>query len=132
MTLFDMKEVVALATDLGRASARVEREADKVLERGALGVKDAMAADARARHAGGSAAKHFPSSISYDRRYGVGRLAYEIGPDKDRRQGALGNILYFGTSNNAPTLDVEAGLIEEEPRFLSEMAQMLERVTLDD
>lgn len=126
MTLFDMREVTALATDLGRTSKAVEREADKVLERGALGVKNAMAADAKASHSG--YAKRFASSISYDRRYGVGRLSYEIGPDKSRAQGALGNLIYFGSRNNAPTLDIEAGLIAEEPRLMSEMAKMLERV----
>lgn len=126
MTLFDMGEVRALATDLGRTTKEVEREADKVLERGALGVKNAMVEDAKASHNG--YARRFASSISYDRRYGVGRMSYEIGPDKSRPQGALGNLLYFGSRNNAPTLDIEAGLIAEEPRFLSEMGKMLERV----
>lgn len=126
MTLIDLSEVKALATDLGRTTKEVEREADKVLERGALGVKNAMVEDARSSHSG--YAKRFASSISYDRRYGVGRMSYEIGPDKSRPQGALGNLLYFGSRNNAPTLDIEAGLIAEEPRLMSEMGKMLERV----
>ena len=126
MTLIDLSEVKALATDLGRTTKEVEREADKVLERGALGVKNAMQEDAKSSHSG--YAKRFASSISYDRRYGVGRMSYEIGPDKSRRQGALGNLLYFGSRNNAPTLDIEAGLIAEEPRLMSEMGKMLERV----
>ena len=126
MTLIDLSEVKALATDLGRTTKEVEREADKVLERGALGVKNAMVEDAKSSHSG--YAKRFASSISYDRRYGVGRMSYEIGPDKSRPQGALGNLLYFGSKNNAPTLDIEAGLIAEEPKFLSEMGKMLERV----
>ena len=126
MTLIDLSEVKALATDLGRTTKAVEREADKVLERGALGVKNAMVEDAKSSHSG--YAKRFASSISYDRRYGVGRMSYEIGPDKSRPQGALGNLLYFGSKNNAPTLDIEAGLIAEEPKFLSEMGKMLERV----
>ena len=126
MTLIDLSEVKALATDLGRTTKEVEREADKVLERGALGVKNAMVEDAKSSHSG--YAKRFASSISYDRRYGVGRMSYEIGPDKSRPQGALGVLLYFGSKNNAPTLDIEAGLIAEEPKLLSEMGKMLERV----
>lgn len=125
MTLIDLSEVRALATDLGKVTRDVEKEADKVLERGALGVKEAMAEDAQ-RLTGH--AKHFHRSISYDRRYGVGRMSYEIGPDKSRRQGALGNLLYFGSRNNAPQLDIESGLIAEEPKLLSEMGKMLERV----
>ena len=126
MTLFDFGEVRALATDLGRTTRAVEKGADKVLERSALGVKNVMVGQAKASHSG--YAKRFASSISYDRRYGVGRMSYEVGPDKSRPQGALGNLLYFGSKNNAPTLDIEAGLIAEEPKLLSEMGKMLERV----
>ncbi|MGP5375281.1 hypothetical protein ACTXM8_04685 [Brachybacterium alimentarium] len=126
MTLFDFSEVRALATDLGNTTKAVEKEADRVLERGALGVKNAMAEEARASHKGH--ARSFAGSISYDRRYRAGTMAYEIGPDKSRRQGALGNLLYFGSRNNAPTLDIEHGLIAEEPKLMSEMAKMLERV----
>ena len=124
-SLIDLSEVRALATDLGKTTREVEKEADRVLERGALGVKNVMAADAQ-RLTGH--AKHFHRSISYDRRAGVGRLSYEVGPDKERMQGALGNLVYFGSRNNAPQLDIEAGMIEEEPRLMSEMGKMLERV----
>lgn len=125
MNLFDMREVVSLATDLGKTSRAVESEAERVLERGALNVKNKMAEDAQVH---GGHAKRFASSISYERRSRVGQIGFEIGPDKDRPQGALGNLLYFGSKNNAPTLDVEAGLIDEEPRLMSEMAKMLGRV----
>lgn len=123
MTVIDTSELRALAVDLGKASGAVAKGADKVLERGALGVKNAMVEDASARHSGHG--KHFPRSISYD---ADGRLGYVIGPDKSRRQGALGNLFYFGSKNNAPTLDVEHGLIVEEPKLLSEMSKMLGRV----
>lgn len=123
MTSIDLSEVHALAVDLGKVSGAVEKGADRVLERSALGVKKKMVEDAQARHQGH--AKHFPRSISYDQ---DGRLGYVIGPDKSRRQGALGNLLYFGSSKNGPTLDIEAGLIAEEPKLLSEMGKMLERV----
>ena len=124
MTLIDLSEVRALATDLGKVPREVEKEADRVLERGALGVKNVMVADAQ-RHTGH--AKHFHRSLSYDRSPGS-RLSYEVGPDKDRMQGALGNLLYFGSRNNGPTLDIEAGMVAEEPRLMSEMGKMLERV----
>ena len=123
MTAIDTSELKALAADLGRVSGTVAREADRVLERGALGVKNAMVEQARSSHS--QYARHFAGSISYDQ---AGALRYEIGPDKSRRQGALGNLLYFGSRNNAPTLDIEAGLIAEEPRLMSEMGKMLERV----
>jgi hypothetical protein len=55
--------------------------------------------------AGGIAhAPDYPRAITYDTKdRGVGDgVSAEIGPDKDRRQGALGNILEYGTVNNAP------------------------------
>lgn len=126
MTSIDTSELQALAVDLGRTTRVVERDASRVLEKGALHVKNRMVEDAKASHSGH--ARRFAGSISYDRATRLGQLGYEIGPDKYRPQGALGNLLYFGSRNNAPTLDIEAGLIEEEPRLLSEMGKLLERV----
>ena len=80
-----------------------------VVERGALNVKNGMARDAQ----GIGHAPAFPSSITYDMR----GLSAEIGPDKTRRQGALGNILAFGTSKNAPVWNHLAALEREAPRF---------------
>lgn len=119
----DASEVRRFAEDLGRASSRVAREVPKVVERGALNVKRRMQADAQASHSGH--ARHFARSISYDRAsHGLRGIAFEIGPDKDRAQGALGNLLYFGSAKNAPTLDIQAGLIEEQPRFIKALGDL--------
>ncbi|MFJ4738706.1 hypothetical protein [Streptomyces sp. NPDC088775] len=44
----------------------------------------------------------YPSSITYDVTHGPTGPEAEIGPDKGRRQGPLGNIVEYGTRNNAP------------------------------
>lgn len=93
----------------------------KVVERGANNVKRSMRDDARSS----GHYKHFNRSISYDM---VDDLVAEIGPDKDRIQGALGNILYFGTSNNAPVLDINVGITRETPRFELALADVAEDV----
>lgn len=122
----DVTDVRRLAEDLGRAPARVAREVPKVVERGALNVKRRMQADAKASHSGH--ARHFAGSISYDRASkGLRGVAFEVGPDKERSQGALGNLLYFGSAKNAPTLDIEAGLIEEQPRFIKALGELAVR-----
>ncbi len=120
----DFSEVRKLAADLGKASTEVYREAEKVAERAALNIKKSMQADAEsAGHY-----KHFSGSISYDRATSLGEIGYEIGPDKWRTQGALGNILYFGTSKNGPVLDVEVGLRAEAPNFERHMTELAGRL----
>lgn len=57
---------------------------------------------ARARVRGHRYLPQYPNSITYDVRGGPGVIEAEIGPDKDRPQGPLGNIIEFGTPKNAP------------------------------
>ena len=118
----DTSEFRALAADLGKASREVFKEAEKVTEKAAHNIKTTMADDAKSS----GTYRHFAGSISYDRAMSVGQIGYEIGPDKDRTQGALGNILYFGTSKNAPVLDVEVGLRKEAPEFEKRIGEMAE------
>ena len=118
----DTSEFRALAADLGKASREAFKEAEKVTEKAAHNIKTTMADDAKSS----GTYRHFAGSISYDRAMSVGQIGYEIGPDKDRTQGALGNILYFGTSKNAPVLDVEVGLRKEAPEFEKRIGEMAE------
>lgn len=57
---------------------------------------------ARARVRGHRHLPQYPNSITYDVRRAPFAVEGEIGPDKSRRQGPLGNIIEYGTSNNAP------------------------------
>lgn len=116
----DMTEVTKLANDLGRVPGRVGREAEQITRKGAQNVKEAMQAEAKSS----GHYKHFAGAISYDRAMRLGDISYEIGPDKGRRQGALGNILYFGTSKNGPVLDIETGLRAEAPNFEKHLADL--------
>lgn len=124
MTDFDASEFRELAADLGKASREAFTEAEKITKKAAQNIKTTMAEDAESS----GTYRHFSGSISYDRAMSVGTIAYEIGPDKDRTQGALGNILYFGTSKNAPVLDVEVGLTKEAPEFERRIADMAGRL----
>jgi hypothetical protein len=115
---FDFSEVHKLAVDLGKGNAATVTGARKILEVAAIKIKKGMASDAKGiRHA-----PAFPASITYD----ISGLSAEIGPDKSRRQGALGNLLYFGSANNGPRIaDIAGPLKAEAPIFsglLSELA----------
>lgn len=117
----EMNELRRFEADLGRASREVIREGDRVLERGALQKKESLRADAES----GGSYRHFAGAISYDN---VGLLRYEIGPDKGRTQGALGNILYFGTRNNGAVLDIEAGDAEVQDGVVSHLERVATEV----
>ncbi len=113
---FDSSEVVRLGVDLGLSPAQVALGVAAVVLKGAVNIKTQMAAEA----ASSGTTRHFAGAISYDATdEGLGAVGYVIGPDKDRPQGPLGNILYFGTRDRAPVLDLMGPLEAEEPRFIA-------------
>ncbi|PSK96697.1 hypothetical protein CLV30_12579 [Haloactinopolyspora alba] len=118
----DDSEVLALAADVGRISGRAVDDAAAIVEKGALNIKNGLR-DAAQGHPSFPA---FPNSISYDINYGAGSIEAEIGPDKNRTQGALGNLLYFGSSKNAPVLDLEGPVRSEEPKFDRAITDMVD------
>lgn len=124
MAAFDASEVRALAEDFGRAAGRAVPLVDRVVKRAAQNVKNAMVSEAESS----GHYKHFSRSISYDRSARVGVIGYEVGPRKSGPQGALGNLLYFGSVNNGPVLDIEVGLRDEAPRLVDNLAQLAERL----
>jgi hypothetical protein len=101
-TFVDSTEVDQLAASLGvvpavagryihSAVAVTSKNIDKDWEKEALGMAHAPA---------------FPYSVGYDisvfQGFGVSIIKSEIGPDKNRAQGALGNLIEFGSINNPP------------------------------
>lgn len=109
----DLSEVTRLAVNLGKIAGSSVKDVDAVMKKGAQNVKDEMTADVR----GSTHFKGMAGSISYDSAYGVGAVRYEVGPDKSRRGGALGNIYYFGTSRGGGSGDIEKPLRSESPRL---------------
>lgn len=122
MTEFDVSEVYEFALGLDKSAADVERRMRPVVSRGALNIKRGLQEDA----SGHPRFPSFPASISYDTKSNRSEISAEIGPDKDKRQGALGNILYFGTSKNAATLDINGPLDREEPKFIQAIEDAIE------
>jgi hypothetical protein len=111
----DAKEALVVASNLGKIAGSALQEVDAIIKRGAQNVKNEMATDARgSQHFRGMA-----GSISYDSDYRIGEAAYEVGPDKSRPGGSLGNIYYFGTSRGGGTGDLEKPLRSEEPRLVN-------------
>ena len=109
-----------LEAALGVVSATVTVAAREVVERGGLNVKKAWAENARGT--AGAAARHYPGSISYD----MHGLEVEVGPDKGRTQGPLGNLLEYGSAHNPPHWDGQRALDDEAPRFEKALGDMLD------
>lgn len=105
-------ELNSFAADLGKIAVGAVPAVDKVLEKGALKIKEGLVRNLQSS----PSFKGMSGSISYDRKFsGLTSLGYVIGPDKSRRGGALGNIAFFGTSRGGGTVDLEGPLREEAP-----------------
>lgn len=87
-----------LVADLNSFPRRLAVNARKAVQVTSQKVRD----DARGRIAGRKYLPAYPYSITYDTKVTAEGVEGEIGPDKGRAQGPLGNIVEYGTSKNAP------------------------------
>lgn len=123
---FDMSDVRALERHLARVAAQAERDTRAVLMRGAVNIKRDWRSNAAAT--AGKHAKLYPRSIGFDGVRQVGPVSFvDIGPDKAGPQGALGNLLEYGSSKNPPHRDGGRALDAEAPRFEAQMAAITAR-----
>lgn len=122
--IVDTREVTVLARDLDGAAGDVDREARKVVARGALNIKN----DARRRVSGHGHLPAYPYSITYDLLAGV--VGAEIGPDKRRNQGPLGNIIEYGGLREAPIPHMGPAADKEMPGFRDALEKLAERLVL--
>lgn len=118
----DASEVREFASGLLRGLDSVPREAHRVIERGALAIKNDLTGEAsRSRHF--RIARH----ISYDLRPGYLTSEAEIGPEKVGA-GNLANIAYFGGANGGGGTipDPEGALDREAPNIERYLADVVE------
>jgi hypothetical protein len=123
---FDMSDVRRLERHLARSIPRIRRDARAVTMRGAVNIKNNWRANAR--QTAGKHGKHYPRAIGFDiAPYGPDLTMATIGPDKGGPQGALGNLLEYGSVNNPPHNDGGRALATEMPAFLAQMELLAAR-----
>lgn len=110
----------ALTADLRRAgSEAIVREVEAVVKRGAVNIKKSWRDNAKA--SSGTHARAYPYSITFDgpERVGSREVVAVIGPDKDKPQGALGNLLEYGDggAKNPPHFDGKRAAEAEHDKF---------------
>ena len=115
MISFDTSDLDNLEADLGKMSVPVLRNVRKAVEITARKIKD----DAKSIIAGHRFLKAYPASITYDMKYGLTSVTAIIGPDKNRPQGALGNIIEYGSVNNPPVKHLGPALEKNEEDFVA-------------
>jgi len=155
MVAFDASELRAFAADVQHMPEAMNRHAHKIVERGALKVKNRMVDDmSRSTHF-----KQVAGSISYDVRIGgwgdTAIIEAEIGPDKaragggrrgERREGVrfnqgdfhgadgnaapLSNIAYFGSSRagGGTVPDPQSALDAESAEFIAQLDALVAEV----
>jgi hypothetical protein len=96
---------------LAAAERDVPAETEKVMHRAGNNIKRG----AVRRVSGIRRAPHYPRAIGYDLERVGDRVSLEVGPDKDKMQGPLGNIFEYGTVKNAPIPHLGPALDEELP-----------------
>ena len=114
----DASELREFTEDLGRIPASMVPKVEAVVRKAAVNIKK----DWAAAWAGHAHIPALPRAISFDMQYGIGVIGVEIGPDKAKAQGPLGNVIEFGTVNNAPIPGGYPALYKELPAFLAHLA----------
>lgn len=127
MATWDASGLRNLMADLGKIPPKALPAAERLLGKTSLIIKK----DAQRRISGHPHAPAYPYSLGYDLYYLPGQVRSQIGPDKNKRQGALGNILELGTVNNAPLPHLVPALDAEETKFDAYAAALGEKLIED-
>jgi hypothetical protein len=121
----DASEVVALRVALATAAATMDARALPVVRKGLLNMKK----DWQTQWTGIRMMPHLPASVTFDSTLSATGPEGEVGPDKERRQGALGNIAEYGTSRHGPIRPVAARIAAAEAaRFEDALGRVAERL----
>lgn len=113
-----------IVAELDAAQSQILPQVTAVVSKGALNIKNQW----KAAWKGLPHARALPFSIGYDMLTLPGSISATIGPDKDRKQGPLGNLLEYGSENNAPRPGGSPALDTEAPKFAAALDALVAQV----
>jgi hypothetical protein len=113
-----------LILEFDLASAQTIAGVEAVVGKGCLNIKR----DWQSRWKGFKHVPALPYAISYDVFTTPGHIQGEVGPDINKRQGALGGFIEFGSDTSAPHPGGAPALDAEMPRFEAAMLALTERL----
>lgn len=124
-------EAKALADEFRRIRSRLKPALHKAAVKSAVSLRD----DARARIIAQSTKGYvdqYPRSITHTVTDSAGGIVTaEVGPDKNKKQGALGNILEYGTSKNPPYPHLQPALDHEADGFEKNLGDAAEEAMFE-
>lgn len=120
----DDHELRRYIADLDTVPTRLDRDLVRVGEKGALNIKK----DWQAAWASHSYIGPLSRAVTYERYTRREELEWVIGPDKNREQGALGNIIEYGSPTSAPIQGGGPALDRETPRLEKHIADVTAEV----
>lgn len=118
---FDFSEIRVMLDAINRATAVAPAEAMAVVTKGALNIRE----DARHRVTGHRHLPLYPLAITADTYVSLTGPSAEIGPDKTKPQGPLGNIVEYGSVKNPPIPHMLPAGEAEQPRFEAAMEALM-------
>lgn len=121
MADFDFSDFDKLAADLEGAADAIPN-VKKAVQVTSFKVKNAW----RDKLRGSASLPALPFAVSYDVKADAGSVEGEIGFDKGKPQGPLGNISEFGSINNAPRGFGLASLEENQVDFIKGIEQAID------
>ena len=116
-----------LELDFAKVTTGFAKKVEQATGRGAFNIKK----DWKAAWSGHPHIPALPRAVTYDLTGKAAEAFAEIGPDKDRPQGPLGNIIEFGDGDNAPIPGGAPALAAEEPRYVNALADLAEEAISD-
>ena len=116
----DLLGMDALADDFARRGLTVGPKVQAVTAVAARNTRD----EARSFISGLKHAPHYPRSITYDVSVEGSQIVGVVGPDKGLTQGALGNLLEYGSANNPPLAHIGPAFDREVPNWLGHLGRL--------
>lgn len=126
-----MADLEADLTQLDQFIGQLQRGSHRAFPEAAKAVRDSARNIERDWWRRWSGHPHFPAlpnAVTHDVREFGHTVDAEIGPDKQRPQGPLGNLIEFGSRNNAPIPGGLPALAAEAPRLERTLGDLAEKL----